>query len=453
MKKRAIALLLTLCLAVALLPTTALATEGAKTYLALGDSITTGYAPGGTTVASPFADQVAAEYGYTLVNRAQDGETTASLLAKLEAKEIDVSGADLVTISIGGNDLLQALYQTVAAVYAASGATGSVEETLAQLMTGTVDETALLAMAAAFQNLAASEAVADAISDAGQNLGTILQHLKGANPTAQIILLNQYNPYSHVEDAALKALVSTVDTGVQALNTGLAAVAKAAGVTVADIYTPFAAAAENPCNANLAGASGFSIDIHPNQTGHDLIAATLNQLLAESGADAETAVQAFADVRADDWYCEAVTYCADQGLMSGVGNQSFDPDGSVTRAMVWTVLARLAGEQISGAGWAEAAKTWAKAAGVSDGSDPMRPVTRQELAAMLYRFAGSPEVSGDLSAYADAADVATWAGDALVWATDTGLINGIGGRLSPAAGAPRSQLATMLMRQLQQSAA
>ena len=452
MKKRAIALLLTLCLAVALLPTTALATEGAKTYLALGDSITTGYAPGGTTVASPFADQVAAEYGYTLVNRAQDGETTASLLAKLEAKEIDVSGADLVTISIGGNDLLQALYQTVAAVYAASGATGSVEETLAQLMTGTVDETALLAMAAAFQNLAASEAVADAISDAGQNLGTILQHLKGANPTAQIILLNQYNPYSHVEDAALEALVSTVDTGVQALNTGLAAVAKAAGVTVADVYTPMKAAAENPCNAYFASAADYSIDIHPNQTGHDLIAAVLNDLLAGTDAEEETQTSAFADVRADDWYYEAVTYCAAQGLMSGVGNQSFDPNGSVTRAMVWTVLARIAGETISGANWAEAARTWAKAAGVSDGTNPMNPVTRQELATMLYRFAGSPTVSGDLSAYADAADVAAWAADALVWATDTGLINGIGGKLSPAAGAPRSQLATMLMRQLQQEA-
>lgn len=452
MKKRVIALLLTLCLA-ALLPTTALAAEGAKTYLALGDSITTGYAPGGTTVASPFADQLAAEYGYTLVNRAQDGETTASLLAKLEAEEIDVSGADLVTISIGGNDLLQALYQTVAAVYAASGATGSVEETLAQLMTGTADAAAWQAMAVFLQNFAGSETVTDAVAAAGVNLAAILTAVKTANPTARIILLNQYNPYSHVEGAALKVLVSAVDTGVQALNTGLAAVAKAAGVAVADVYTPMKDAAENPCNANLAGASGFSIDIHPNQTGHNLIAATLNQLLAESAADAEDAVQAFADVRADDWYYEAVTYCADQGLMSGVGSKSFDPDGSVTRAMVWTVLARLAGEQISGAGWAEAAKTWAKAAGVSDGSDPMRPVTRQELAAMLYRFAGSPAVSGDLSAYADAADVAAWAGDALVWATDTGLINGIGGRLSPAAGAPRSQLATMLMRQLQQSAA
>ena len=451
MKKRVIALLLTLCLAAALLPTTALAAEGAKTYLALGDSITTGYAPGGTTVARPFADQVAAEYGYTLVNRAQDGETTASLLAKLEAEEIDVTGADLITISIGGNDLLQALYHTVAA-YAASGATGSVEETLAQLMTGTADAAAWQAMSVVLQNFAGSETVADAVAAAGVNLAAILTAVKTANPTARIILLNQYNPYSHVEGAALEALVSTVDTGVQALNTGLAAVAKAAGVTVADIYTPFAAAAENPCNANLAGASGFSIDIHPNQTGHDLIAATLNQLLAESAADAEDAVQAFADVRADDWYCEAVTYCADQGLMSGVGSKSFDPDGSVIRAMVWTVLARLAGEQISGADWAEAAKTWAKAAGVSDGTNPMNPVTRQELATMLYRFAGSPAVSGDLSAYADAADVAAWAGDALVWATDTGLINGIGGRLSPVAGAPRCQLATLLMRLLQQEA-
>ena len=138
--------------------------------------------------------------------------------------------------------------------------------------------------------------------------------------------------------------------------------------------------------------------------------------------------------------------------MSGVGNNAFDPNGFVTRAMVWTVLARIAGETISGTDWMEASRTWAMTAGVSDGTDPTGFVTREQLATMLYRFAGSPEVTGDLSAYPDAGSVSDWAETALVWAVSTGLINGINGSLSPKTGASRAQLATMLMRQLQSQA-
>ena len=451
MKKRMLALLLTLCLVAALLPATVLAADDAKVYLALGDSITTGYAPGNEKVAKPFASQVAEKNGYTLVNQAQDGETTASLLEKLNNKKLDLAGADLITISVGGNDLLAALYETVAAAYAASGATASAQDVKAMLAAGQMDEAALQAMTLVLKNFAGSATIADAIADAGKNLGAILLAVKTANPTAQVILLNQYNPYSHVDNAAMEAVVSAVDTGVKALNTTLAVATKAAGVTVVDVYAPFQAAEENPCNAYFTSVTDYSIDIHPNQTGHDLIAAALNDLLAESGEEGQTPALAFRDVQPDDWYYEAVTFCYDQGLMSGVGNNTFNPNGDVTRAMVWAVLARISGTKISGTTWAEDAKTWAVTAGVSDGTAPTDPVTRQEMATMLYRFAGSPEVTGDLSAYPDADAVAKWAKDAMVWATGTGLLQGSGGNLNPTAGAPRCQLATLLMRQFQQS--
>lgn len=454
MKKRLLALLLTFCLVAALLPATVLAAEDAKTYLALGDSITTGYAPGNKTVETPFANQVAEKNGYTLVNKAQNGETTASLLQKLDAKEIDVAGADLITISIGGNDLLQALAEAAAAASTAAGTETTAEQVLAMLAGGAVDAAAFQSMVTALSGLTASKAVTDALANAAKNLGTILTSLKSANPTAQVILLNQYNPYGQIDNALVAALVDAADLAVKALNTSLAVVAKAAGVTVADVYSAFDAVEETPCNAFFTDTTAFDIDVHPNQTGHDLIAAALNDLLAQSGEEEEeTSSAVFTDVQPADWYYEAVTFAYAQGLMSGVGNKTFDPNGSVTRAMVWTVLARIAGEKISGADWAETAKTWAKAAGVSDGTNPMNPVTRQELATMLYRFAGSPEVTGDLSAYSDAAAVADWAETALVWATSTGLINGISGGLSPASGASRAQLATMLMRQLQQTQA
>ena len=133
--------------------------------------------------------------------------------------------------------------------------------------------------------------------------------------------------------------------------------------------------------------------------------------------------------------------------MTGVSNGKFNPDGTVTRAMVWTVLARMDGENTDGgSAWYSKAQAWAMETGVSDGTDPMGSITREQLAAMLYRFEGSPKVSGSLSAYPDANTVSDWAKDAMIWATQEGIINGIGGKLSPKTGATRAQLAAMLMR-------
>lgn len=160
-----------------------------------------------------------------------------------------------------------------------------------------------------------------------------------------------------------------------------------------------------------------------------------------------TASTGYIDVASDAWYAEAVRYVSENGLMDGVGGGRFDPNATVTRAMVWTVLARMDGVNTAGGStWYEKARTWAMETGVSDGTDPMGAITREQLAAMLYRYDGSPAVSGTLNAYPDAAQVSDWAKDALVWATQVGLINGINGQLSPKTGATRAQLATMLMR-------
>ena len=149
----------------------------------------------------------------------------------------------------------------------------------------------------------------------------------------------------------------------------------------------------------------------------------------------------------DDTRGLKLAYVAKHGLMTGVGNGRFNPDGAVTRAMVWTVLARMAGEDTDGgATWYSKAQIWAMETGLSDGTKPMESITREQLAAMLYRFEGSPKVSGNLSAYPDGNTVSDWAADAMVWATETGLINGINGYLKPQSGATRAQLATMLMR-------
>ena len=157
---------------------------------------------------------------------------------------------------------------------------------------------------------------------------------------------------------------------------------------------------------------------------------------------------AYSDVVVGSWYEEAVAYVSDNGLMNGVGGGKFAPNRTVTRAMVWTVLARMDGEDTASTGlWYAKAQQWAMEIGVSDGTNPESAITREQLATMLYRYYGSPAVSGSLSGYVDSASVSDWAKDAMVWAVQEGLIQGTGAnKLSPAADTTRAQLAQILMR-------
>lgn len=157
---------------------------------------------------------------------------------------------------------------------------------------------------------------------------------------------------------------------------------------------------------------------------------------------------AYTDVSPYAWYAEAVEYVTVQGLMNGVGEGKFAPSATVTRAMVWTVLARMDGEDTASTGlWYAKAQQWAMETGVSDGTNPESAITREQLATMLYRYYGSPAISGSLSGYADGASVSDWAKDAMVWAVQEGLIQGTGGnKLSPTADTTRAQLAQILMR-------
>lgn len=156
----------------------------------------------------------------------------------------------------------------------------------------------------------------------------------------------------------------------------------------------------------------------------------------------------YTDVVVGSWYEEAVAYVSDNGLMNGVGGGKFAPNRTVTRAMVWTVLARMDGEDTASTSlWYAKAQQWAMETGVSDGTNPESAITREQLATMLYRYYGSPAVSGSLSDYVDGASVSDWAKDAMVWAVQEGLIQGTGAnKLSPAADTTRAQLAQILMR-------
>lgn len=122
----------------------------------------------------------------------------------------------------------------------------------------------------------------------------------------------------------------------------------------------------------------------------------------------------------------------------------------MTRAMVWTVLARLDGQDITGGStWYSAAQTWAAANGTSDGTAPQNNVTREQLVAILYRYAGSPSANHDLNGFTDAGQVSDWASPAMQWAVQNGLIVGSGNALNPQSDATRTEVATILMRYIQ----
>ena len=155
----------------------------------------------------------------------------------------------------------------------------------------------------------------------------------------------------------------------------------------------------------------------------------------------------FTDVAVNAWYYDAVSYAYTNGLMDGVSVTASNPDGNMTRAMVWAILARLDGETVTGSDWVSEARAWAMAEEVSDGTEPNAFVTREQLVTMLWRYAGEPAVSGGLSSWRDAASVSDWAQDAMVWALDEGIITGVTAvTLDPQGTATRAQCAAILMR-------
>lgn len=155
----------------------------------------------------------------------------------------------------------------------------------------------------------------------------------------------------------------------------------------------------------------------------------------------------FTDVVSGAWYCDAVSYVAENELMEGTSATTFEPNANMTRAMFWTILARIDGETISGTDWAADARAWAMANGVSDGTNTNGYVTREQLATMLWRYADEPASNYSFADFTDADSVSGYAAAAMAWAVETGIITGVTSTtIDPQGTATRAQAAAMLMR-------
>lgn len=223
----------------------------------------------------------------------------------------------------------------------------------------------------------------------------------------------------------------------------------------------------------VTDASGKAVEVSPNgdgtysftqPSGAVTITVTFKVLtdVSECPRDASCPMSGYTDLNMGEWYHDGIHYCLDEGLMDGVDAGMFAPNATTSRAMIVTILWRLQGSpeveatetftDVSPDAWYAKAIAWAVAEGVADGYGeglfgPNDAITREQLAAMLWRYAGSPEADGDLSVFADGADTSSWAEQAMSWAVARGLLTGVDNdRLAPGGQATRAQAATILMR-------
>ena len=172
----------------------------------------------------------------------------------------------------------------------------------------------------------------------------------------------------------------------------------------------------------------------------------------------------FVDVSAKDWFHEAVDFAVERGLFGGMSPNTFEPNAPMTRAMLVTVLWRYEGEpeapastfsDVKAGTWYSDAVSWASANGVVNGVgnnkfDPEGNITREQMATILYRYSAGKGIDtskqGSLTGFPDADKVSSYAKTAMQWTVAEGIIGGSDGKLLPQGNATRAQVATILMR-------
>lgn len=293
MKKRLIALLLSLCMLLGMAPLSALASG--ESYVALGDSISTGYGLDPEKAEPSFAEQIEQEQELSLTMLAQNGETTASLLEKLEDTDGEVAKAletaDVVTLTIGGNDFMNALYEYMAKAYNAENDTSFTAEQFKEALEGkTGDREQAAALAVVTQNLSGFAVGAG---------GTLLTQFETAlneiaagireYTNAPVVVATQYNPYRFAADklkpfeqgmpdkvAAAQAIADAFDIMLALMNEKIKALEEQEGFFAADVFSAFDGAQQNPCNASFLPSN---LDFHPNALGHTLMAQTVGEVV------------------------------------------------------------------------------------------------------------------------------------------------------------------------------
>lgn len=263
--------------------------ETKPVYLALGDSITTGY--GLKDGEKSFPEIVAEKKGYALINRAVNGNTASGIIEQMKSPAVitDIQKADVITITCGGNDLMGMLYEYVAEIY-----NGDAPESMKiqpgdilGILSNPADLRYQALMTAAMTALNGNEEmgvtpflqsldVQLAMADFLKNMGVILTGIKMTNPDARIIFATQYNPYRFFT-GVYQGMNEAMEVGANLLSSSITAYSHVLGYEVADVYAAFGESEVNLCNADMAT---MNLDFHPNKTGHEVIADCILNVLA-----------------------------------------------------------------------------------------------------------------------------------------------------------------------------
>lgn len=201
---------------------------------------------------------------------------------------------------------------------------------------------------------------------------------------------------------------------------------------------------------NLKESSNIiAVEIYQEGLYSDDILFALHEMTFSHKAVAKTLP--FTDVKSAHWFYDSIYNAYNKGLFVGTSEDKFSPNGTITRAMAWAVLARIAGSSANKGEklWYSEYQAWAMESGVSDGTYPNQNVTREQLVSMLYRMQSSPKANASFDSFSDAAKVSPWAKDAMAWAVETELIVGRGDKLAPRDGVTRAEACVLLLKYLE----
>lgn len=390
----------------------------------------------------------------------------------------NIKASDLITVGLGLNDLF--LYATkrtgwdLEPLLVAGSLLSSLQQALdsSNITTAATGlfETAALAGLVPFVVTDFLKYMREGYQEFYQNWLPLMEDLHKLSPNATIVAVNLYNPFSKVKltDSSTEEIGKLAEVLIRDTNKYIEENAEKGGYLFVDVRDTEICDTKPISDGNFI--HNILVDCHPTEAGHQYIANQIFAVLPEKGSEPDpTPVNPtpstglpFKDVKSGSWYYNDVAYVYEKGIMAGMSATTFEPESTTTRAQFATVLYRLAGTpDVTGkttpftdlkASWYMDAVTWAYNVGIVNGTskttfEPDAPVTREQMVAMLWRGVGSPEVSGDLSKFSDSASISAYAQPGVLWSVQNGIIMGMdNGTFAPQANATRAQLAAILHR-------
>ena len=338
--KKWLSICLTVCLLLAMLPVTAAAAQE-PVYLALGDSISTGY---GLAASDPgFVDQIAAQYPQLVpVNHSVNGNTAEGIYAQLRDGQLDdlLVRAELITLTCGGNDLMAVLYVKIANLYNRDHPQAPIAPTdITAIFGGThpvlkTDDLLNYAQTA-LQGFASSPEFQEGLEAYAVSLTKVLSYIRQQNPDTRVVIPTQYNPYNVFEFLPkLRSVYLEIEAGVLRLNEVIRACGQDNRCSVAEVYPVFRDSEENLCNAGYVLFAAPELDFHPNAKGHTVIADVILRLLAEpvvTVLEVSLSGLVTVDLQGAEAALAAAAFYSEEGCLLGLAMEPVpEPEGQLT---------------------------------------------------------------------------------------------------------------------------